>query len=167
LIVIDLQNDYFNDGAFPLWHADATLEKVEAAIAVAHADDIPVILIQHIANAPPGASPFFNAHTWGVEIHPRILKAAPNAPVIRKAFADAFCETTLAETLAQAGVDTLLICGMMTQNCVTHTALSKSADAYAVRIVADACTTTDGMIHQLALSALAVRLDTVAADTLR
>ena len=33
LLVIDAQNDYFPDGAFPLWNTDATLSNIAAEIA--------------------------------------------------------------------------------------------------------------------------------------
>ena len=158
LIVIDLQNDYFPGGQFPLWHADETLAAVEAAIARAQAADIPVVLIQHVADAARGVAPFFNAGTPGVEIHPRILAAAPDAPVVVKSFADSFHRTTLEQTLAGLGVAELLLCGMMTQNCVTHTALSKAAEKYTVSVLADCCTTVSQILHLIALNALSTRI---------
>ena len=105
LIVIDLQNDYFPDGKFPLWNTEAVLAQVESAIARARGQGVPVILVQHIADAPNGAAPFFNAGTSGVELHPRILAAAPDAVVVTKAQADGFLNTTLEEKLAELGVD--------------------------------------------------------------
>ena len=155
LIVIDVQNDYFADGAFPLWAADATLERIEQAIAAAQARQWPVILVQHIASAP---GPFFNRDTPGVAIHPRILAAAPDAPIVIKTEADSFFATTLASTLASYSLDELLICGMMTHNCVTHTALSPAASAYTVSVLGDACTTVSDILHRIALRALTLRL---------
>ena len=161
LLVIDLQNDYFPSGHFPLWNAEATLAHIETAIAKANAQHIPVIHIQHIANPANGISPFFNEGTDGVRIHPRILAAAPDAPVVVKQYADSFIDTTLEDTLSALGVTELLVCGMMTQNCVTHTAISKSAEKYTVSIVADCCTTVDEMIHGIALPAVSTRIPVV------
>lgn len=158
LIVIDLQNDYFPDGRFPLWNAEATLAKVEQAIGQAHTKGMPVILVQHVADASKGVAPFFNTGTPGVDIHPRILTAAPEAPIVIKSFADSFHKTTLEETLAQLGVDELLVCGMMTQNCVTHTAISKAAEKYKVSLLADCCTTVSEILHKIALNAVSTRL---------
>ena len=56
------------------------------------------------------------------------------------------------------GVNELLVCGMMTQNCVTHTAISKAAEKYDVFILVDCCTTVDEMIHNIALHALSTRV---------
>ena len=164
LLVIDVQNDYFPNGYFPLWNAEATLAQIETAIAKANAQRIPVIHIQHIANPANGISPFFNEGTEGVRIHARILAAAPNAPIVVKQHADSFVNTTLEATLSALGVTELLICGMMTQNCVTHTAISKSAEKYTVSIVADCCTTVDEMIHGIALHAVSTRTPLVNMD---
>jgi nicotinamidase-related amidase len=156
LLVIDVQNDYFAGGKFPLWNTEATLEGVERAIARARAKNIPVVLVQHLA--PPGQGFFFHEGTPGAEIHARVRDAAPDAPVVVKTFADAFVKTTLDETLARLGATELLVCGMMTQNCVTHTAISKSAEKYEVAILTDACTTVSEVLHRLALHAVSTRL---------
>ncbi|MBQ0934122.1 isochorismatase family protein [Ideonella paludis] len=165
LIVIDLQNDYFPGGAFALANTEATLDQVEAAIAAARAKGVPVVHVQHVADPAAGLSPFFNADTPGVQIHPRVLAAAPEAPVVVKHFADSFERTTLKATLDKLGVDELIVCGMMTQNCVTHTAISKQAEGYAqVTVLGDASTTVSEMLHAIALHALStrVRVATVA-----
>lgn len=158
LLVIDVQNDYFPDGKFPLWNSDATLERTLHAIARAHDADIPVILVQHIADASLGAAPFFNAGTHGAEVHARVLEAAKGAPIVVKAFADSFVKTTLEDTLSRLGITELLVCGMMTHNCVTHTAISKSAEKYDVTILPDACTTVSEILHLIALHALSTRV---------
>lgn len=158
LIVIDLQNDYFSDGKFPLWRAEETLNKVESAMAGARARGIPVIVVQHVADAAKGIAPFFNAGTAGVEVHPRILAAAPEATRVTKSFADSFLNTSLEQELARLDVEELLICGMMTQNCVTHTAVSKSAERYKITVLGDCCTTVSEMIHKIALNALSARV---------
>jgi nicotinamidase-related amidase len=162
LLVIDLQNDYFPGGKFPLWHTDAVLVNIEQAVRAARAKGIPVILIQHIAKQGP--APFFNQGTTGARIHPRLLAAAPDAPIIVKEHADSFFGTRLEETLSGLGVDELLVCGMMTQNCVTHTAISKSAEKYKVSVLPDCCTTVDELLHQIALRALSIRVALVPAQ---
>jgi nicotinamidase-related amidase len=164
LLVIDVQNDYFAGGGFPLWDAEGTLERIEQAIAAARASAVPVILVQHVADASAGPAPFFNAGTDGVAVHPRILAAAPDAPVIVKAFADGFVQTALEETLASLGVTDLIVCGMMTQNCVTHTAISRSADKYAVTVLTDGCTTVSEILHLIALNGLSTRVALLPAS---
>lgn len=161
LLVIDIQNDYFPKGAFPLWNTAGTLDNIEQAIHKAQAQQIPVILIQHIADKTRGLSPFFNEGTEGVAIHPRILAVAPKAPIVIKHFADSFVNTDLETTLQDLGVDELLVCGMMTQNCVTHTAISKQAEKYQVSIIQDCCTTVSELLHLIALNAVSTRMTLV------
>ena len=163
LIVIDVQNDYFPTGAYPLHDTQAVLERTVQAVRSAQAQGLPVVLVQHVAKGP---SPFFNADTEGVQIHPLLRAAAPDAPVVVKAHADSFLSTTLHATLAALGVDSLWLCGMMTHNCVTHTALSPQAQGYTVRVLEDLCTTVDPMIHAIALSALRDRVEVLPAQTL-
>lgn len=155
LLVIDLQNDYFPGGKFPLWNTDVVLQNIERAIEKATAQGIPVVHIQHIAK---GVAPFFNEGMPGADLHPRILAAAPKAPVIVKEFADSFEKTNLEETLTKLGITELLVCGMMTQNCVTHTAISKAAEKYNVSVLVDCCTTVSEILHQIALHALSTRV---------
>ena len=53
---------------------------------------------------------------------------------------------------------------MMTLNCVTHTALSRSAEAFDVTILTDATTTVTEMLHQIALHACSTRVPLAATD---
>ncbi len=162
LIVIDVQNDYFPDGRFPLWNVEPTLEVIERAIARAREKGIDVVLVQHVARAE--MAPFFKEGSHGAALHPRILAAVPDAPVVVKAFADSFHQTNLEQTLQSIGATDLLVCGMMTQNCVTHTAISKSAEKYAVTMLMDACTTVNEMLHRIALNAVSTRLSLKNVD---
>lgn len=155
LIIIDLQNDYFPEGRFPLWNTLPVLDRTIDAIKQADAHNIPVIFIQHIA---PSQSPFFSKGTPGADLHPLLLAAAPQAPVVIKTQADSFLDTSLAETLEALKVDSLLICGMMTHNCVTHTALSKAAEKYQLTILPDCCTTVSEILHVIALKAIEPRI---------
>lgn len=164
LLLIDLQNDYFPGGAFPLWNTDAVLANVEGLVARARAAGVHVLHVQHVADPAGGIAPFFNKGTPGVAIHPRVLAAAPDAPVVVKAFADSFHQTSLEETLGRWGVTDLLVCGMMTQNCVTHTALSKAAEKYRVTILPDCCTTVSEVLHLIALHAVSTRVPLVPSS---
>jgi len=164
LLVIDLQNDYFPGGKFPLWNTEAVLQNIERAIEKANAQGIPVVIIQHIANSKLGIAPFFNEGTAGAEIHPRILAAAPKAPIVVKEFADSFERTNLEETLTKLGATELLVCGMMTQNCVTHTAISKAAEKYNVCILVDCCTTVSEILHLIARHAVSTRVKLVPSS---
>lgn len=164
LLVIDLQNDYFEGGKFPLWNTEKTLQNILNAIEEAKNNDIPVIHIQHIADPSLGLAPFFNEGTVGAQIRPEVLRAVPEGKVVVKAYADGFYKTDLEEVLTELGATELLVCGMMTQNCVTHTAISKSAEKYKVKILGDCCTSINEPIHLIGLHAVSTRVDIVGYE---
>lgn len=151
LIVIDVQNDYFPGGKLPLWNAEETLGHIVNAIADAGKQGIDVILVKHIADKSKGSG-FFIPGTTGADIHPDILKAAPDAPVVVKHRADAFNGTNLNAVLDKSGIEEILICGMQTQNCVGLSAISKNATPYKPAILSDCCTAETKTVHAIALA---------------
>lgn len=157
LLVIDPQMDYFPGGNFPLWDMYRVLENIVSAIRRCRELGIPVVVVKHVSETPGAA--LFAAGSPGVEIHPAILEAAPEAPVVVKHQADSFHRTDLEPTLRKLNCNSLLICGMMTQNCVTHTAISKAAEKYRVAVLADCCSTVSEIIHNIALAALKIRVE--------
>jgi nicotinamidase-related amidase len=164
LILIDLQNDYMPGGAFPLWNTEPVLANIRTAMEEARALGVRIVHVQHIADPKLGLSPFFNEGTHGAEIETSIADAAREAPIVIKQYADSFHQTSLESLLAAWNVDTLLIAGMMTQNCVTHTAISKAAENYRVVILTDCTTTVSEMLHLIALHAVSTRVELMPAE---
>lgn len=138
LLLIDLQNDYFPGGAWELAGSLAAVAKAAQLLAAFRAAGKPVIHIQHLA-AQPGA-PFFVPGTSGVEIHTSVAPVK-GEPVIVKHFANSFRETGLLDTLRTLGVESLLIAGMMTHNCVDATTRAAFDLGLHCRIAGDACAT--------------------------
>ncbi len=161
LIIIDIQNDYFPGGRFPLADTEQVFNNIHKAIAKAKEKAIPIILVQHISQNEH--SPFFVQGTEGAKICQELVDLAPNAPIVIKENADSFYQTTLEETLSSLSVTELLICGMMTQNCVTHTAISKAAEKYQVSVLGDCCATVSGILNVIALRALTTRIPITSA----
>lgn len=153
LLVIDVQNDYFPGGTLPLWDAENTEQRILSAIAQARAAGDKVILVQHVSTATEG---LFAAGGSGVALRPAIVAAAGDAAVVTKVYADAFQETDLLKHLAPG--DELLVCGMMTQNCVVFTAMSRAADDFQRRVLSDLCAAPTEAVHRIALSALRSKL---------
>lgn len=163
LIVIDIQNDYFPSGKYPQFNSEEVLKKTLVCIRKAIEHSVPVVLIQHIAGV---SSPFFAEGSEGADLHPEVLRVATDAAIVIKQHADSFLNTNLQSILSERHVTELLICGMMTQNCVTHTALSESADAYGINVLSDCCTSVDEMVHAIALRALSDRVALVSCEEL-
>lgn len=154
LIVIDLQNDYFPSGAFPLENADVACRNTLIAIERARQEQWLIVGIQHVN---PADAPFFRPDSEGVRLHPGVSAALGDAPVIRKTQADSFYETCLEALLRDEGITDVYLTGMMTQHCITHTALSPQAKGLNVHIIAEGCAAPSQAIHELALSGLAAR----------
>lgn len=161
LLVIDIQNDYFPGGVLPLAQAEEVEARAVAAIGEARAAGDKVVLVRHISTEKEG---LFADGSAGSEIRPAILEAAGDAPVVIKQKADSFQDTDLASHL-QSG-DELLICGMMTQNCVAFTAMSRDADDYSVQVVGDLCAAPLDVVHGIALHALGSKVPVVGAGDL-
>lgn len=157
LIVIDIQNDYFKEGAYPLYQPEVTMKKNIEAIDAAKENNIPVIHVQHFVSPELGEGLFFYDDSYGAEIHKEILAAAPDAPVIEKRHADSFEKTNLEELLQELGVEEILITGMMTHNCVTHTTLSPAAAKYNPQVIEECVCTVDPIAHALAVDSMQVR----------
>lgn len=157
LIVIDPQLDYFPGYRFPLWNTKSVLKNILGAMVKAKRNRIPIILIQYLADSSGESTLFFEKGSLGAGIHPEVRNAVPEAPVIIKNFADSFFQTNLEEMLSAREINHLLLCGMMTHNCVTHTAISPLAGKYTVSVLADCCTTVNETIHEIALHAVSTR----------
>lgn len=155
LIVIDIQNDYFPDGKYPQWRTNEQLQKTNILIDKAKQKDWLVVLVQHTAKE---GAPFLVENSYGAEIHPEILTNVIRPKIVIKKYADSFLETDLHQVLQQAQISSLYLCGMMTQNCVTHTALSKQAETYQIHVVSDACSAPDELVHKVAINALSCRV---------
>lgn len=149
LLVIDIQNEYFPGGALPLWSPEEIEARLVSAIGMARAAGDRIVLVRHVSTEAAG---LFAADGSGIGIRPAILAAAGDAPIVTKHYADAFQDTNLMEHLA--GTDELLVCGMMTQNCVVFTAISRAADGLRITVIGDLCTAPTETVHLIALNAL-------------
>ena len=79
LLIIDIQNDYFEGGTNPLTGSYEASEKARMLLEEFRVNNLPVIHVQHLA-ARPTAS-FFLPGTVGAEIHPNV-KPLENVVVI-------------------------------------------------------------------------------------
>jgi nicotinamidase-related amidase len=161
LLVIDIQNDYFPGGVLPLHRAEEVEAGIVRAIAAAKQAGDKIVLVRHVSQAATG---LFAAGGAGSAIRPAILSAAGDAPIVVKSVADAFQETDLSARLD--GVKSLRVCGMMTQNCVVFTAMSRAADGFEVSVVGDLCAAPIAIVHQIALNALRSKMPVLSAAEL-
>lgn len=136
LIVVDLQNDYFEGGRMELEGTETAAHKAAELMAAFRARGWPVILVRHVMERHP--APFFEAGTEGAEIH-ALVRPAPGERVIVKAFPNSFRETGLAAALAEEGVRNLVIAGAMSHMCIDTTTRAAADLGYACTVAHDAC----------------------------
>lgn len=118
LIVIDVQNEYVT-GNLPIEYPDVrlSLQNIGRAMDAAHAHAIPVVVVQ---NTAPAGAPLFVRDSPGWQLH-EVVRSRPHTHYIDKRLPSAFAGTDLEAWLRERGVDTLVVTGYMTQNCVDST----------------------------------------------
>lgn len=138
LLLIDIQNDYFDKGAMTLVNPEEACANAKRLLERFRAEKLPVIFIQHIAANP--AATFFLPGTAGAEIHPSI-QPVEGEKVIVKHFPNSFRDTDLMDYLRKSNITDLVICGMMTHMCVDATTRAAKDIGYNIIVIGDACAT--------------------------
>lgn len=138
LVIVDIQNDYFPGGANPLEGPAAAAARAARLLAGFRERGEPLVHMQHVWDAPDAA--FMAPGTPGVEIHQSVAPLAGET-VIQKHHPNSFLDTTLEEHLRAAGVDRLVVCGMMTSMCVDATVRAGSDLGFPMVVAHDACAT--------------------------
>ena len=140
LIIIDIQNDYFQGGNSELVKPMEASLKAKELLEYFRENQMPVFHVQHI-NLRKGAT-YFLANTKGVEIHENV-KPLENEIIIQKNFPNSFLETNLEVELEKLSVNELVICGMMSHMCIDSTTRAAFDLGFDCILTHDACTTKD------------------------
>lgn len=140
LLIIDIQNDYFEGGANPLSGSFEASLRTKEVLQYFRTSSHPVVHIQHIANRE--SATFFVPNTFGVEIQENV-KPIDGEKVIIKHYPNSFRETELNDYLESLGVKNVVVCGMMTHMCVDATVRAAKDLGYNITLIADACATKD------------------------
>jgi nicotinamidase-related amidase len=140
LIVVDIQNDYFPGGKWPLSGVEAAADNAARIIGAARAAGDLVVHIRHefVGENPP----FFAAGSEGARIHPKVLNQS-DEPVIVKNQVNAFRDTDLRQVLDRNGVAEVTVVGNMSHMCVDAAARAAGDFGYKVTVIHDACATRD------------------------
>ena len=108
-------------------------------IAFADRAGIPVFHIQHVGAAD---GPLFADGSDSFRFHAD-LQPAPHHAIVTKTSVSVFPTTDIDACLKAAGIDTLIVTGLMTHACVAGAARDAVPLGYAVIVVDDACATRD------------------------
>ncbi len=160
LLIIDIQNDYFEGGLMPLVNADGAAANAKLLLDKFRAEHLPVVHVQHVATMPN--APFFVAYTAGVAIH-EPLTPRVNEKLVIKHYPNAFRETDLLYHLQMEGITNLVICGMMTQHCIDTSTRAARDLGFDIVLIGDACATKDLELNGQTVAAEQVQLAFLAA----
>lgn len=136
LLVIDFQNEYFT-GKMPIPEGAAALANTRKLIAFADDHKMPVFHVQHIA---PAGSAVFAKDGETVKFHPDMQPRAQDV-VLQKTTVSVFGSTDLDARLKRAGIENLIISGLMTHACVAGAARDAAPLGYNVLVASDASAT--------------------------
>ena len=142
LILIDIQNDYFEGGKHELFKPLEAAEKAKKILDTFRDKKIPIFHVQHIMEFKN--APFFEIGTKGAEIFDLVKPIeSPYETLVVKHKPNSFLNTILKEELDKADVKNVVICGMMTHMCVDTTVRACADFGISVTLISDACTTRD------------------------
>jgi len=140
LVLIDFQGDYFDPAKLLLPDGRRAAGQAAQLVDAADAAGVKVFHMQHTAPSP--ASPLFAPGSAGwAFVEP--VTPRPGHEVVAKTLPSSFVRTELDAKLRAAGVDTVVIAGLMTHMCVDATARDAVSNGYKVIVAADACATRD------------------------
>lgn len=176
LLIIDMQNDFVRAGMpMQVAGADTVIGPVRAALDLFRREGLVVIHIVRVHRKDGsdveiirrerfGQAPFAVEGTNGAAIISE-LSPAPGELVIKKVRMSGFIGTELDLVLRTLGVDTVVVCGIQTPNCIRTTVFDAIAYNYRVWIVEDATGAQTDEIHQANvrdMAAIGVRVIRVA-----
>lgn len=147
LLVIDAQREYFDeDGALYTPNARSIVKPLQRLLAAARRNGVAVVFVRHVFAADGtdvgrmgdyDDTPSFMEGARHVEIVEG-LEPQPGEPVVDKTRYSAFVNTRLESVLKTAGIDTVIVTGLMTQYCCVTTARHAHDLDYRVVFVTDA-----------------------------
>ncbi|PTR22254.1 cysteine hydrolase family protein [Pseudomonas sp. GV085] len=160
LIVVDIQNDYFPQGKWPLVGADAAADNAVRLIKAFRDAGDSVVHIRHEFTSEE--APFFTPNSEGAKLHPKVLNRA-DEPVVLKHFVNSFRETELKSILDEQGIKELVVVGSMSHMCVDGITRAAADFGYKVTVIHDACATRDLEFNGVAVPAAQVHAAFMAA----
>lgn len=140
LLIIDIQNDYFEGGKNPLVNPLAAAKKAYELLQCFREHGGRHVHIQHIEDDPN--APFFVKGSEGSDIHDAVAHFE-GEPIVYKNEVNSFLNTNLLDVLKEWETERVVITGMMSHMCVDGTARAASDLGFKVIVAEDACATKD------------------------
>ena len=172
LVNIDLQNDFLHpDGWYArsdidISHMRRVVEPVQELVAACRSRDIPVVWTRHGTHGVEDGGPFMEIRpvlrdgglrtgTWGYEIVAELQPQAEDR-FVEKNRLSAFFQTNLELVLRGLGAETVLIAGVLTNQCVGATCKDALFRDFKPIVVEEATGTTLPHLHEPAIEMMRV-----------
>jgi nicotinamidase-related amidase len=172
LVLIDLQNDFLHpDGWYAqsgidIGHMRRVIEPTVSLVAAARGKGVPLVWTRHGFRNEHDAGPFFELRpflrdgglrlgTWGFELHDG-LGFDEEDWLVEKNRLSAFFDTKLELVLRGLRAETVLIGGVLTNQCVAATSKDASFRDFKPIVVAECTGTTLPHLHEPALEMMRV-----------
>ena len=161
LVVIDIQQFYFEGGLVPLTGSVEAANQARRVLDAFRARKLPIFHVRHV----PKSVALVDGEPADAQyrIRPEVQPDA-GEKVVTKRYANSFRETDLLDSLRQKGIKTLVIVGMQTHMCVEAASRAATDLGFDVVVVHDACATQPlefggrtvpaDMVHAAALAAI-------------
>jgi nicotinamidase-related amidase len=167
LLVIDVQNEFFS-GKFPVTFPPQSLDKILSLMDGARAETVPIVVVQHTPVSKDAQTFIKGTKEW--DLHDEVAKR-PFDLLLQKPLPGSFTHTNLEAWLKERSIDTIAICGYMTQMCCDTTARQAAHLGFSVEFLSDATgtlqisnyagTTTAEHLHNAILVTQAMRFSKV------
>lgn len=149
VIVVDMQNVFCKeDGALYVPRTEGIIENIRQLTSSARSAGMPVIYLRHIVRGDgsdtgrmkdmyPNVNDILKRGTPGVEIIDE-LKPLPQDVIIDKLFYSGFHDTDLDTVLRSQDINTIIICGTVTNVCCETTVRDGAHREYKIIFLSDA-----------------------------
>jgi ureidoacrylate peracid hydrolase len=170
LIVVDVQNDMGHpDGAFGKSEITAMVPRVAEMVAAARSHGVLIVWLRNTV-LPNGLSDspawlaFRSRHgfasldftikgTWGHELM-EPLQSLPGDAVVDKHRSSGFAGTDLDSILRSNGIESVVVCGCMTEGCVESTVRDAAFCDYYPVVIEDLVRSNTPRYHQLSVEVM-------------
>lgn len=139
ILLVDFQREYF-DGKLPIPDGLSALAAAQRLVGAAEKSGAFIVHIHHVTANPTAL--LFASGSSGAEPVEGLRPAAHHATVIKR-LPSGFAGTELHELLMQHQCKWVIVCGLMTHNCVDATTRDAMHLGFAPIVVADASATRD------------------------
>jgi ureidoacrylate peracid hydrolase len=172
LVNVDLQNDFLHpDGwyaraAIDISHMQRVIEPVKQVVAACRAHGVPVVWTRHGTHGLEDGGPFMQLRpvlrdgglrigTWGYEI---LAELEPRAEdwFVAKSRLSSFFQTNLELVLRGLGAETVLITGVLTNQCIGATCKDALFRDFKPIVVEECTGTTLPHLHEPAIEMIRV-----------